>query len=69
MEEQLKPYLQSVKDTLKQDLIRYYEVDLNNCTMTPQMWVEELAECMLDSQKYKENFYKLLKEYNDEREQ
>jgi hypothetical protein len=52
----------------KENLTRYYELDIDNCVMTPQMWVEELAECMLDSKKYKDKFYKLLKEYNDERD-
>jgi len=53
---------------LKESLIRYYEVDLNNCQMTHKMWIEQLAKCMLNSEDYVKEFIEQLKDYEDERQ-
>ena len=42
-------------DDLKQRLVHYYEVDLGNCEMSQDMWIEELAKSMYYIN-YKENF-------------
>jgi len=34
--------------SLKERLIHYYEVDIDNCNMTQEAWVEELAKAILD---------------------
>jgi hypothetical protein len=46
---------------LIEKLMAYYEVDLNNCEMSHEMWIEELAKCML-TEGYKESF---LEQYNE----
>ena len=53
-------------DELKEKLIYYYEVDINNCEMTDKDWIEELARCMLYDD-YKETFFRAYKEYVQER--
>ena len=53
---------------LKENLIRYYEVDLDNCQMTHELWIEQLAKCMLNSEDYIKEFIKQLKDYEDERQ-
>ena len=53
------------EDELIEELTRYYEVDLDNCFMTHEMWIKALAECMANPSKYTENFYKQLKEYEE----
>ncbi len=52
---------------LKEKLTRYYEVDLDNCNMTNEMWIEQLAECMVDPDEYIKDFNNNLKDYEDER--
>lgn len=54
-------------EELKEKLTRYYEVDLDNCNMTNEMWIEQLAECMVDSDEYIKDFNNNLKDYEDER--
>lgn len=49
-------------DKLKHMLIHYYEVDLNNCTMTQEDWIEELAKAMTDSN-YRKKFEQEYNEY------
>ena len=53
-------------DELKEKLIYYYEVDINNCEMTDKDWIEELARCMLYDD-YKETFFRCYEEYVQER--
>ena len=53
-------------DELKEKLIYYYEVDINNCEMTDKDWIEELARCMLYDD-YKETFFRSYEEYVQER--
>ena len=52
---------------LRDKLIRYYEVDLDNCNMTHEMWIKELVECMINSDNYVKDFNLNLKQYDDER--
>ena len=47
---------------LKQKLINYYEVDLDNCEMSHEMWIDELVKCML-TDGYKESFLEQYDEY------
>ena len=47
---------------LKDKLIYYYEVDLNNCEMSHEMWIDELTKCMLYDG-YKESFLEQYEEY------
>mgnify|MGYP003659287078 CR=1 FL=1 len=48
-------------------LQRYYEVDLDNCLMTHQMWIMELVKCMANPDEYKSTLRKKIKEYDEER--
>ena len=47
---------------LKEKLIQYYEVDLNNYEMSLEMWIDELTKCML-CDGYKESFLEQYEEY------
>jgi len=47
--------------TLKQKLRFYYEVDIHNCTMTHDDWINELANSMLNPDFYKE----FIREYDE----
>ena len=48
---------------LKQKLSFYYEVDIDNCTMTHDDWITELANAMLHPDFYKE----FIREYDENR--
>jgi len=39
----------------------YYEVDIDNCAMTQDDWIIELANAMVDPEYYQ----KFVREYND----
>ena len=43
-------------------LKHYYEIGRNNCAMTNETWIEELAEAMLDKN-YKKKFIAEHEEY------
>jgi len=47
---------------IKERLIHYYEIDLNNCNMSQEDWVDELAKAMSDPN-YLETFNKEYKRY------
>ena len=47
---------------MKERLIHYYEIDLNNCNMSQEDWVDELAKAMSDPN-YLETFNKEYKQY------
>ncbi len=47
---------------IKEMLMHYYELDLNNCHMTHQDWIRELSEC-ITNEKYLDNFLKEYKQY------
>ena len=49
---------------LKEKLIHYYEIDLDNCNMSQMDWIDELAKAMTDTN-YLEKFNKQYKEYLD----
>jgi hypothetical protein len=46
---------------IREKLIHYYELDLGNCHMSNEQWIEELAECMTN----KDYSKKFLKEYTE----
>lgn len=51
-------------NTLKQKLRLYYEIDIDNCTMTNDDWIAELANAMVDPEYHQ----KFMREYNEYRE-
>jgi hypothetical protein len=51
----------NTKEEIRQALLAYYEIDIDNCNMRQIDWIEELSNCMLDAG-YKNKF---LKEYED----
>ena len=52
-----------VKELIEK-LKRYYEIDRNNCNMTNEDWIEELAKCMSKPDTYRIQFFNELIEYN-----
>lgn len=46
-------------------LTHYYEIDLENCLVTHEMWVEEIAEA-LTNKNYLASMVKEYEEYCDE---
>lgn len=52
--------------TLFEKLKHYYELDLKNCKMTQEDWIEELAQAMSDPD-YTKNFLEDYEEYQRER--
>ena len=52
-----------VKELLE-ELKRYYEIDRNNCNMTNEDWIQELAKCMANPDTYRIQFIQELIEYN-----
>lgn len=55
------------KEYLKSALNYYYETDLDNCTMTHEMWIDELAEAIINTDNYLTEFEKEYKIYKNER--
>ena len=52
------------KTNLTADLMRYYEVDLKNCTMTNEQWITEIVEA-LTNKEYLNEFNTELELYNN----
>tara|TARA_R110002153_G_scaffold123233_3_gene269264 strand:- start:477 stop:653 length:177 start_codon:yes stop_codon:yes gene_type:complete len=52
------------KANLTADLIRYYEIDINNCTMTNKQWIAEIVEA-LTNKEYLNEFNIELNLYNE----
>jgi hypothetical protein len=52
------------KTNLTADLIRYYEIDINNCIMTHEQWIYELVEAITNKE-YLNEFNKELNLYNE----
>ena len=48
-------------NNLKEKFEHYYEIDLDNCHMTDDDWIKELAKALSDPITYMEDFNK---EYN-----
>ena len=48
---------------LQDKLSHYYELDLNNCIMTHEDWVKELANALANPTEYLEDFKKEYKNY------
>lgn len=52
---------------IKQALVHYYEVDLGNCQMRSEDWIEELAQAMTDPGykiRFQENYQDYLNTLN-----
>ena len=43
------------KEQLKQKLIHYYEIDLNNCKMSHVNWINEITEAITNPKEYLNN--------------
>ena len=56
------------ENQLIEQLKYYYEIDLDNCNMTNQDWIKELAKCMANPDAYRIQFFNELIEYKQERE-
>ena len=50
------------REELIERLKHYYEIGRNNCAMTNETWIEEVAEAMLDKN-YKKKFIAEHEEY------
>lgn len=48
---------------LKRKLSLYYELDIKNCAMTEDKWVDELASSIICPKSYKDNFLKAYDNY------
>ena len=53
--------------TMKEHIQFLYEIDLDNCLMTKEDWIEELAQCMINPTKYRVMFWKEFNEYKKQR--
>tara|TARA_R110000868_G_scaffold74337_11_gene214997 strand:+ start:1160 stop:1357 length:198 start_codon:yes stop_codon:yes gene_type:complete len=49
------------KNVIVEIMKHYYEVDLDNCTMSHESWIEEVAKALTDPEYLK----KLKEEYSD----
>ncbi len=56
----------STQEEIKEALIFYYEVDLDNCLMTNIDWIEELSKALTDKD-YLKNFEVELSNYKKEK--
>ena len=52
----------NTKEEIRQALLAYYEIDIDNCNMRQIDWIEELSNCMLDRE-YKNKFRKEYEDY------
>jgi hypothetical protein len=52
---------------LLEDLLYYYEIDLDNCNMTNKDWINELTLLMTNPE-YKNEILKEIKEYKQDRQ-
>ena len=50
-------------EELKEKLSHYYELDLGNCHMTHEDWINELAQALVNPTKYLKGFEKEYEEY------
>ena len=60
--------IQENPNGIKEDVIQYYEIDLDNCTMSHKDWASELAQAMSNPNQYWRMFRRNLREYRKERE-
>ena len=56
------------KKQLTFDLIRYYEIDINNCIMSNEQWIKQIVEALTDKE-YINKFNTELNLYNESRNQ
>ena len=52
------------KKQLTFDLIRYYEIDINNCIMSNEQWIKQIVEALTDKE-YINKFNTELNLYNE----
>jgi len=57
----------TVKSEIIEMLLHLYEVDIDNCTMTSEMWIKQVAEAITNPQ-YLVNLQNEYKEYLSERQ-
>ncbi len=50
-------------NNLKEKFEHYYEIDLDNCHMTNDDWIQELAKALSDPITYMEDFNKEYSQY------
>lgn len=48
---------------LQEKLSHYYELDLGNCLMTHEDWINELSQALVNPTKYLKGFEKEYEEY------
>ena len=48
---------------LQEKLSHYYELDLSNCLMTNEDWIQELANALANPTEYLKGFQKEYEEY------
>jgi hypothetical protein len=52
-------------EEIREKLAHYYELDLNNCLMSHEDWIDELAKALSNPTAYKEEFDKEYEEYKE----
>jgi len=52
-----------LKHQLQEKLSHYYELDLDNCLMTHEDWIQELANALVNPTEYLKSFEEEYKEY------
>lgn len=55
--------------SLKEMLSYYYEIDIDNCTMTNEMWIAELTKALVRPKEYLSYFIDEFDQYNNERKE
>lgn len=58
----IKQCLMTAKE-LQEKLSHYYELDLSNCLMTNEDWIQELANALANPTEYLKGFEKEYEEY------
>lgn len=51
---------------MREKLRHYYEVDIDNCKMTSENWIDEILMALKDPKKYTKNFKEEYKNYLNE---
>lgn len=55
----------NLKHQLEEKLSHYYELDLDNCLMTHEDWIQELANALVNPSEYLKSFEEEYEEYLD----
>jgi len=51
---------------MREKLRHYYEVDIDNCIMTNEDWIDEILMALKDPEEYTKNFKEEYKNYLNE---